>query len=87
MFNTKEAIIKELIEKTVGDVEEFGDFGLDDNLADFGISSLNFIKILVAIEDEFNIEFEDEELEFENFNTIRKLVNSLNKMQNYTENK
>lgn len=38
------------------------------------VNSLNFIEIVVKIEDEFNIEFEDDKLMFNSFSTIDELI-------------
>lgn len=43
-------------------------------LSEIGISSFEFIKIIVVIEVEFGVEFEDDKLEANNFVTIKDLV-------------
>lgn len=44
-------------------------------LADIGINSMKFIKIVIAIEEEFGIEFDDEYLNNELFKTVESLTN------------
>lgn len=44
-----------------------------DNLTVFNINSLNFLKVIVAIEDEFEIEFDDSELDASKFNSLDEL--------------
>lgn len=48
----------------------------DQDIAQLGMDSLKFIQLIVKIEAEFNISFDDD-LVFENLNTIRKLVNAV----------
>ncbi|MCR3761671.1 acyl carrier protein [Clostridium felsineum] len=45
------------------------------DLAEFGFNSLNFIKIIVKLEDEFDIEFSDNELNCSNYNSVYKILN------------
>ncbi|MCK4257915.1 MAG: hypothetical protein KAX49_02995 [Halanaerobiales bacterium] len=47
---------------------------MDTDLVDLDINSLNFIKIVVALEEEFDIEFEDSQLNFELFGKVSKLM-------------
>ncbi|NSW92018.1 MAG: hypothetical protein HPY74_15340 [Firmicutes bacterium] len=63
-------LIKEVVELTVP-IEEVG---IEDDLMNLGMNSINSIKVIVAIEGEFGFEFDDEDLNFENFRNIRKLV-------------
>lgn len=46
-------------------------------LEDIGINSLNFIQVIVALEDEFDVEFDDEELEISKFLTIQDIYEEL----------
>ncbi len=46
---------------------------IDSNLIDVGINSLEFVKIIVAIESEFDFEFGDEALDYRKFPTLRAL--------------
>lgn len=45
----------------------------DETLNRIGVDSVNFIEIVISIEEEFNIAFEDDELLLQNLNTINKL--------------
>lgn len=47
---------------------------LDDKFADLNINSIDYIKIMVKIENEFNFEFSDDDLADNTFPTIRDLV-------------
>lgn len=50
------------------------DILLDLKLVDIGVNSITFIKIVVAIEAEFNFEFGDEDLDYNKFLDIDSLV-------------
>lgn len=63
-------IIKDNL-KTKVPVEAIGG---DEFLGSFGISSMSFIRIIVEIENEFGLTFNDETLKFEDLNTLNKLV-------------
>jgi|WetSurSiteA1Bulk_404760.scaffolds.fasta_scaffold664086_1 acyl carrier protein len=45
----------------------------DDPLHQVGMDSLNCVEVVVNIEKEFNVEFNDDELLIDNLNTIHKL--------------
>ena len=45
----------------------------DESLNRIGVDSVNFIEIVISLEEEFNIAFEDDELLLQNLNTINKL--------------
>ncbi len=51
----------------------------DTLLKDVGLDSLKFISFIVKIEEEFNIEINDSDLLFENFETVGKVLNTLEK--------
>lgn len=46
------------------------------------VNSLNFLKIIVEIEDSFDIEFDDEELNFNRFNSIKDIAELVKKKIN-----
>lgn len=48
--------------------------GISQNLDEIGMSSMNAIQLIVELETLYNIEFEDSELLFENFNTVEKII-------------
>lgn len=49
----------------------------DDNLQEFGMSSMVFVKIVLALEEEFHVEFPDSKLTFSNLNSIAKIRNGI----------
>lgn len=46
---------------------------INDNLMEFGLDSINMVMMILEIESIFNIEIPDEDLVFENFDTIKKI--------------
>ncbi len=47
---------------------------IENSLSDYIKDSINFIKIIVAIETLFDIEFTDDDLETDNFTDVKSLV-------------
>ena len=66
----KEAIY-DVIKKHLVNSENIND---DSILIAIGIDSVDFITIIVALEEEFNIRFEDMQLIYDDYQTIGQLV-------------
>ncbi|WP_413986061.1 acyl carrier protein [Paenibacillus polymyxa] len=66
VFNGIQKIIKNII-------FEVADISPSTNLIDLGITSILFIEIIVSIELKFDIEFDDEDLLFDNFIDVNSL--------------
>lgn len=49
-----------------------------DNLLNLGMNSIIFIEIVVNLERKFNIEFEDEMLDYSKFNSLSSICNYIN---------
>lgn len=74
MEEIQDRLIK-VIKETLGDlVEGISTIKSDDELSSFGVNSVSFIKLVVAVEEEFGFEFDDEQLDFNNFRTINGIV-------------
>ncbi len=65
-------ILNNVIEKYCFTKEQF-----DDDLTKYGMNSIEFIRVIVALEDEFKIEFPDDYLIFERLNSINKIIQAL----------
>lgn len=78
MNNLIECRIKELLIQILGEELQLEEVGYEDNFIDVGLNSINFIKWIVAIENDFNIELDDEVLELDKFNNIKGLANYIN---------
>lgn len=83
-LNRKEKKLKEQIRKIVQQYLENDDVKMDIDLFEQGIDSIIFIKILVAIEALYDIEFPDENLVVDNMNTIHKIVQAAEKLKHIT---
>lgn len=62
-----ENIIKQCLKLDKNEIDE------ESILTDYGMDSLNFVELIVRIEEEYDISIEDEDLLIENFNTISKI--------------
>jgi acyl carrier protein len=48
--------------------------GLEDDLVAIGLNSIKFLKVIVALEETFDIEMDEEQLNIENFRTLNRLL-------------
>lgn len=51
---------------------------VDTLLSDLPFNSIKFIKMVVALENEFDFEFDDEKLLFTQFQTVKSLIEYVN---------
>lgn len=72
-MNENESKLRNIIEKNVGLSTPISKISSSDDLTDFGVNSISCIKIMVAIEQEFGIEFDEFNLDFSKFKTINSL--------------
>lgn len=66
--------IREILERNLGLDVSMEQVGLNYDLSNLGINSLNLIKILVDIETEYDFEFEDEVLNYDYFRNLKSLI-------------
>ena len=78
----------------ISELSEDEEFGLnpkkaeiteDDEMSELGVNSIIFIKLLVKMEKELNIKFEDEMLDYQTFVTIGDLIRMIEDQTNITE--
>lgn len=55
-------------------------FDLEEDLSNYGLTSMNLVSIVVDLEEKFNIEFPDEFLIIDNLNTINKIQVCIEKL-------
>jgi acyl carrier protein len=55
------------------DVSEINRIDQDANLYQYGLVSINAIKLVSMLEEKYNFEFQDEDLLFDKFNTLNKI--------------
>ncbi|MWC28628.1 acyl carrier protein [Paenibacillus sp. MMS18-CY102] len=53
---------------------EIGDIGPDEDLSAFGINSMTFIRLVLALEMEFGVSWGDDDLQYENFLTLNNII-------------
>lgn len=72
-MNTIENVLKETLKSIVecGDIDEIT---LDSDLKNYSLDSIAFITLVVALENEFQVEFDDEDLSVNRFQTFQNLV-------------
>jgi acyl carrier protein len=49
----------------------------DTELKDLSLDSLSFVEFIVKLESEFNIEFEDEQLNIRDYATVRDIITAV----------
>ncbi|WP_026475905.1 acyl carrier protein [Alkaliphilus transvaalensis] len=47
---------------------------LDTDLVSLGLNSIQFVKLVIALEQDFDCEFDDEKLNLSDFKTVREIV-------------
>jgi len=75
MTNTEQKV-KEIILEQKGDVE----IEVDEDITKIGYNSIEFIKLVISLEKEFDIEFDDEFLDYNKLNTIQKIAECIDNM-------
>lgn len=79
-MNNQEAFRKKIKELVIKNIEtEEINIDIETDLREHGMNSINCIKIIVAIEDFYGFEFDDEDLILENFVTINNLAEYVNR--------
>jgi acyl carrier protein len=76
----KIASVEARINRILLDVLEITDdeIRLDDDLGACGLDSMKSVHLIVELEEQFNFAYEDEELIFENFSTLQKIIDRIN---------
>ncbi|MFE9279639.1 acyl carrier protein [Paenibacillus glucanolyticus] len=69
-----ESKLKKLIIDTLGDELSLDNLEPEDKFEELGINSVIFIKTVVMIEGTFDIEFEDDDLDVNNFVDLKSLT-------------
>lgn len=65
-------------------VNEMVDENSTVNLADIGLNSFGFVKLVVELEKQFDNQIEDDDLILANFNSIQKIADYIDKYNNST---
>lgn len=78
----RDNIIKILIAALKRDESEFTNITDDTDLREHGLDSITSIETIVMLEEEFDISVDDDDLYIENFNTLGKVIQLVNKCMN-----
>lgn len=62
--------------------EEYNNLSPESDFLDIGVDSITFIKVIVALESEFDIEFDVEKLMITAFSTIKSMVEYVEEIYN-----
>ncbi len=64
------------IRKILSNILEGGEdnIGLNDDIRDLGLNSTGILKLIINLEEEFDFEIRDDDFDFENFQTLKKLI-------------
>ena len=67
--------IKNVLENKLGDelLVSVDKIEKNDNLFNLGLDSLNVIKLIIGIEEELNIKFQDKDIDSKNWKSIEKI--------------
>ena len=66
--------VKEIVSEVLENSDDIANLKPEDSLLDYGITSINYIRIIVEIEQEYGIEFDDDDLSIETLKTLNDLV-------------
>ena len=69
--------IKKVLEEKLGEdlYANIDEIDEEEDLVNIGVDSLNVIKLIVGIEDEFNIHFQDTDIQGKNWKNLKTISN------------
>lgn len=82
MTADRDNILKMLISALKIDESEVANITDDTDLREHGLDSITSIETIVMLEEAFDISVDDDDLYIENFNTLGKIVELINKCLN-----
>ncbi|GIQ69513.1 acyl carrier protein [Xylanibacillus composti] len=77
MSNELKERVLMILRDNVDDPGALDAIGMDDDLSVLGINSMTFIKLVLSMEMEFGVSWDDEELDFQHFSTINNIIRYL----------
>lgn len=69
--------VRKIVQSHVKIADAIDEIVIEDNLIEMGIDSITFIKMVVALEAEFGVEFNEGVLDIKQYPTIQSLVSYL----------
>lgn len=73
-MNTFELKLREILKGYLYFTAPIEEIDPEANLENYGLDSFMYIKLVVTLENEFQIEFDDEALDFRKFSTIKSIT-------------
>lgn len=61
---------------------DISSLSLQDSLEDEGLDSINFVTLIVMLEDAFDIQIPEDKLEYKNFQTIERILKVIGELIN-----
>jgi acyl carrier protein len=82
-FEEADSVIRTSVTRIVkSNVQSETEINDTDTLKDLGMDSFKCMKIILDLEQEFNIEIDDEDLLIENYENIISIINLVNRLSN-----
>lgn len=66
--------VRDLLKGIMNAEVDVNEIGMDDDLGEWGLNSTGVLELIMSIENEFGLEFSDEDFDAENFQNIGSLV-------------
>lgn len=79
MENVKNSVVSVVATALGMNSEEIMEIGVDADLTSYELDSIKVIQIIALLEDQFDIEFDFEDIAIENFSTINKGIETITK--------
>ncbi len=76
-YMIKKEVISKLLNRIIG--VEINENEYNESLYEKGFSSLLFIQFIVLVEEDYNIEILDDDLQYEKFESVDKIYETVNK--------
>lgn len=80
MSQSTEARVRTVLKEEMGLATDVDEIKLGNELAQYGVNSISFIRAVVVFEKKFNIEFDDENLDFNKFSTFGDLISYIDSL-------
>lgn len=79
-MNNMIEIISELVNNVIG--EERNQITCDTPFNEIGLDSLEYMNFIIKVENTFNVEFEDEDLFFDNYEKVSDFIEKISSLKN-----
>jgi acyl carrier protein len=80
MRDAIETKVKKVLKENLELDMEIEKIGIEEDLVVKGMNSIKFLKVIVALEEAFDIDIDEDEFNIENFRTIKNLISTIEKL-------